>query len=833
LIAQGQALAAVNGETLNQIDVLQMITGSYQALGSALDSEIAVMKLAGESTTALEDFKAALEAAAAGAPTALQMIKSADILSAPAETAEKLAALAGQDAVSVSEYTATLIGSIQAEIDARKMFGIETKETEEALARFKKEIAATPTGWEKIEGFLGDFGGVIKKGLSQVFGEAGGMAVDIFAGLATGMAGGGWAVLISTGVDVVVKIIDMFAAEMNRVIETVTELANWIGTNLMQSFNWLVDKTRELTQSFTQLVTSTEVYSELQTTLNQVQSAIMNVLLGFLWPVVALLKEVFGVFDVMAAEAAVEIGVPTSWKRDRRAYESAAPGEPYTDNKAESGLPSWLSDIIEQFRDAIDAMLKPFKKFVALLEEAWQALTPIIFEGIIPAFTFFGESLAALSQSILDNLSIFEDNLPAVIQGALDFFFGAITGAATFFVDTLIDILPNLSMFMENIGDMGRQLPGLFASISDAISPVINTLLVGALIPLSAFIAGTLLPDLGDFFTALGVWWTTDVDPFLQGELFPTLGGWLSTLYGWIKDDLLPFLKNEVFPVLKNDVWPVVKEAFEGLGVSLGDLWGTIKDNMPTLTTFLTTFITDITAKWTGMVVQLDAYIQTKSGDLMGALETIWESGSLSLWDKLKTSFGLSAIALWDWMKVKLQPLWDAFGRLWDAISPVLIPAFEVLGGIIGGAFTVAVNVVTAAVDALALALDIVIYPFKLMGAIVYNLYVAVNNAIQYIKNLLNPFSSGNQLEYKPLPTFDFGGIIPGPIGSPQLVVGHGGEAVLTRAQQAQGSQVYNEVRVYIGDEEVTDLVVNRVQHRSKLTTGSKHTSAGLTGRYR
>jgi hypothetical protein len=38
---------------------------------------------------------------------------------------------------------------------------------------------------------------------------------------------------------------------------------------------------------------------------------------------------------------------------------------------------------------------------------------------------------------------------------------------------------------------------------------------------------------------------------------------------------------------------------------------------------------------------------------------------------------------------------------------------------------------------------------------------------------------------------------------------------------------------VYIGDEEVTDLVVNRVQHRSKLGTGSKYTSAGLTGRYR
>jgi len=78
---------------------------------------------------------------------------------------------------------------------------------------------------------------------------------------------------------------------------------------------------------------------------------------------------------------------------------------------------------------------------------------------------------------------------------------------------------------------------------------------------------------------------------------------------------------------------------------------------------------------------------------------------------------------------------------------------------------------------------------------------------------------------------FDKGGIIPGPIGAPRLIVGHGGENVQTIAQQSQGAQIYNEVRVYIGDEEITDLVVDRVGNRSRLLTGNRQSMAALNRR--
>lgn len=806
-----------------------------QELIRAMEAEIDALVLFGMETAEMEGYLKAFQEALSGPVSALEMIEWADVLAAPIKTAEKLAQLAAEDAVAVAGYTDELIGAIEAEIDARKMFGMETEETAEALALFRETIAGVikeATLWEKVEEFLGEFGSAVSKGISQLFGEAGGLAYGLFTGLVSGMTGKGWGALASAAVDTFITVVNAAAAEAKRLTEAVKETADWIGKQLIRSFDWLVDKAQGLAQSFEKLITSTETYSKLQTTLSQIQSKVIDLLLGFLWPVIAILQELFGILTEATEAAAVEIGVPRAWKRARRAYEAAAPGEPYV--PAMPGLPAWLVDIIEKFRAAIDAVLEPFKKFVNLLVKAWEALTPLIFEAILPAFKAFGEGLLKLAQAIWDNIELFKTYLPGSIKNALDFFFGAITGVATFFVDTLTDLLPNLSLFFEQLGIFGDLLPGLFSALSDALSPVFATL-IDAFTGVLAWVNTVLAPDLKAFFTAFGDWWRTDVDPFLQKELFPTLGRWLTALYEWIKNDLLPFLKNEVWPALKNDIWPVVKAAFEGLGKALGDLWNTIKENMPTVTAFLTTFIENITGKWTGMVETLNAYILLKSGDLMGALKIIWESGSLSLWNKLKMTFALGAMVLWDWMRVKLQPLWDAFGRLWNAISPVLIPALQFLGGILAGAFTVAVNTLTYAISLLAFAINVIISPFQWLAGI-------IKSVCDWFSNLLGGgnrewVSTGQGEGYWKAPSFQLGGVIPGPIGAPRLARVEGGEEVLTYAQrnQRQSVQVFNEIRVYLGQDEVTDLiapnVIERIRHTSKLLTGSRSTAAGLTRR--
>ena len=162
-------------------------------------------------------------------------------------------------------------------------------------------------------------------------------------------------------------------------------------------------------------------------------------------------------------------------------------------------------------------------------------------------------------------------------------------------------------------------------------------------------------------------------------------------------------------------------------------------------------------------------------------LKVIWNSQSLSLWNKLKITMGLGAMALWAWVKEKwdafakaMKPITDALGELWhalmgfwkvlyNAVEPILSAmgvALGIVATILGGVFLIAIKVVTVAVNILTAAMKLVSWPFRLVGTIVYNLYVAINNAIQFILNLLNPFSSGNQLPYRPLPTLAEGGRI-------------------------------------------------------------------------
>ena len=87
-----------------------------------------------------------------------------------------------------------------------------------------------------------------------------------------------------------------------------------------------------------------------------------------------------------------------------------------------------------------------------------------------------------------------------------------------------------------------------------------------------------------------------------------------------------------------------------------------------------------------------------------------------------------------------------ALGRGWDKVYHAIRPVLDILGKVIG----------------------------------------AIGTAIQAVKNFINlaqkipaamPVLPG-------LPHFDQGGTVPGPLNSPQLIVAHGGEQVLTRGQQ-------------------------------------------------
>ena len=268
------------------------------------------------------------------------------------------------------------------------------------------------------------------------------------------------------------------------------------------------------------------------------------------------------------------------------------------------------------------------------------------------------------------------------------------------FTEIISKIGDSLKTFLGDLIDAAGIIAGPFAG---AVLTVLETF-AKPLEDLGEWIKGTLAPDLANFFTAFGNWWSSDVDPFLQSEMFPQLSKWGAAIYEWIKKDFLPFLTGEVWPFFKKDLWPVIVDGINGLGAALKELWDYIVKHWPEIKTL----IVDKLKKW------FDSLIG-KVKDV-----TTWLDLLLS---PIQTGVGLFG---------------QFFAALWNAIKA--IPKFVAA--------------------TLKLAFDIIMYPFKFVGVILYNIGVAINNAIQFILNLLNPFSSGNQLPYKPLPSLAEGGKI-------------------------------------------------------------------------
>jgi len=347
---------------------------------------------------------------------------------------------------------------------------------------------------------------------------------------------------------------------------------------------------------------------------------------------------------------------------------------------------------------------------------------------------------------------------------------------------------------------------------------------------IASWIEDVFAEDFKAFASGFHEWWTTDVDPFLQEDVFKFFGDAFKDVYEWIGSTFLPFLKNEFWPAFKTDVWPAIEAALTQLGGALSDLFTTVDDNMPTITQFLTEFFTGIISKWTGMVETVNAYTLTKAGDLAGGLKVIWESESLSLWEKTKASFGLGAIAVWDWFVEALEPLKEPFRKLgealrdlWEQIAPVLIPVFKILGEIIGGWLIYAINGLTLSIKLFGLALDLVGFVIKgILNGIIFAM-----NALIWGVNLFLP----KKMDIPYIPYLEKGGDI---LGTGIAVV-HAGESVLDTAMaqsaMAGAGAGGGEVHVYLGSEEVTDMVVTEVRRESGRKYGKTHTSKMFRGR--
>jgi len=157
------------------------------------------------------------------------------------------------------------------------------------------------------------------------------------------------------------------------------------------------------------------------------------------------------------------------------------------------------------------------------------------------------------------------------------------------------------------------------------------------------------------------------VDPFLREKLFPQLQEWLTRLVDFLDTKVLPFLTGPFWDFIENKLWPRLEEIVGRIFDFLEKHWPEIERLIEVgLEQWLSNLERQIDLGMVGILVQ--------AGNYWDALGQLWQSNSISLWDKIKYTFGIG-----------LQWLTDAIGGVvgWigNAIGGIVSGVGQAIGG--------------------------------------------------------------------------------------------------------------------------------------------------------
>jgi len=577
------------------------------------------------------------------------------------------------------------------------------------------------------------------EGLKQIFsGDVGGGMDLLGQGMNAFMDSNALAA-VSGGVAIVSEVVSQMKTLADEAIKMVTDamkkLGDFVLPVLQDSFSGLINSVKNVVGSLKSLITSTKTYQDLQSSYSGLISNVFNSLLGFLLPII-------GVFDMLnkTVEETIDdfsdLNVPTGYKVGAEEWKAATPGEPGDlrgDSDTSDG-PQWVTDLLEEFGEAIQDAIVPFTAFFDIMGEVWKELGPVIMEGLLPSLKKFGESLLTIGEHIqTDLLPVLQEHLAGTISGLLDFAFGAVLGGLTFIVDTLIATMPNIELFAESLGRIGDALPEFAAALSEGVSPAINTLLVG-LTSLSDWITETLIPDLSVFAIGFGKMWTEQIGPFVEGDVFTKIGETGTWLYEKL-GEIITFFETKVWDFIEGDFWDAISEVITKVTDALDDILPMLEDNWPAVMEYILGVIEDFGIDIVRMIDLAQVGFLHSIGETGEAIKVLWESETIGLWDKIKVSMGLGLDSLWTNIKDMLGPsfegLIESLGNLLVALDPI----WKLLGGamwLILKGFEIAMTNLSIIFDILAVAINIVLYPFKCLG-------VAIHNLIEFIKHPLAP----------------------------------------------------------------------------------------------
>lgn len=235
------------------------------------------------------------------------------------------------------------------------------------------------------------------------------------------------------------------SATMNAFISSI-EMLTLEGFDLLRAgVQMLTSFISSLIGAITGLIEKSDAYQAVQSEGQRAWKAISDLFGQFLWPLAALLQHILDWLGIQTqaneqAARAVEIGVPSMWKRAERAYEAAAPGQIFTGTTGGGGvqIPTWAKEIVEGIAEAIEGLLKKFgidswadllEKFKAGSIRFWNYVETNIPKLISALSSIFSTLSDAFGGGIVDTIvdwlrrgfDWLVNEAPGVVAKAVDF----------------------------------------------------------------------------------------------------------------------------------------------------------------------------------------------------------------------------------------------------------------------------------------------------------------------------------------------------------------------------------------------------------------------------
>lgn len=604
-------------------------------------------------------------------------------------------------------------------------------------------------------------------------GEAAGLlGQGLIAGAAEAFVAGGGLELVSAGLSVLGSVVGLVTDTFQKVNEGLDKIAS----NLQRAASVAADFARSLLGAIQQ----TQLYQKAQSFV----SSLLGKLFNWLSPLDTIFGEILGAWDETssqmqqvgqaaseAADALSSLNVPQDWAlRERLRYKAAT-------------KPATLSQAEEETQDAMDELQNTAEETNTILEQ-------------------FGEEIAAL----VAKFKWVKDKFDAVADALMPSIVKASITVLDHFADLLAGVADRLLLHADVFSDAIEALGDVLAGAIDALAPVVYTA-IDALAWFASFFTNTLSPILSSFFSSFKTWWEDDMDPFIKNEALPLLGKILADIATEAKklwDVLSPHLVPlfEKFATLLDEAWQSIKPMIDEFVDWIDTNWDTIIE--PFLTNGLQTALDNFSTllQQGGDLAKIK--LADGAGNAADTMGAIWQSKSFTILEKLAL--------LWQSKSV------DLFSKVMNSVG--LLFSSPGSGALTGAAAGAGAGLLVGGPVGALIGAGIGAIGGGIVGGVAQNAG-GTAPSIQDILGIVGSFAGG--------------GVVPGAFGSPQLVLAHGGEPILTPQQYANltGPTIHTTVQVFLGEDEVSDFVIDRIQHRAFLATGDKRTAAALTGRAR